>query len=227
MKITKKKAIFALCILIVVSVISVFLFIRHREAVEVMEQRLAYAHLNRAFGLVIVPFNINDEYYLEQIGIYMPLSEADLGKNRFGIVVNTYLLLKLYERETGNEIPYEMVVDYFSQEFEPDGSLRLHNNGKHPEINAFVEWMWGIEWTWGRSMHGFDEFNRFLVVLQSVYSIYYLSNRENGFVRYPFNELSPQMLDALVYAKGDATSFSNLDPVIDALNLTELQQQGY
>jgi len=62
--------------------------------------------------------------------------------NDFGIDARMYLHLIWYERETGNVLPFEMVVDYFSQEFEPDGSPRLYNNGNHPEVEAFVNWMW-------------------------------------------------------------------------------------
>jgi len=53
-------------------------------------------------------------------------------------MLNTNLML--YWIDTGNLLTHEAIIDYFSEEFEPDGSPRLYNNGLHPEIESFVEW---------------------------------------------------------------------------------------
>jgi len=72
---------------------------------------------------------------------YVPLSELLPGHNDSGLCVNLILFLRYYEHSTGTHLAYRTVVNYFSQEFEPDGSVRLYNNGYHPEIEAFVEWV--------------------------------------------------------------------------------------
>ena len=87
--------------------------------------------------------------------------------------------------------------------------MRLYNNGKHPEIEAFVTWMWE-----SRRREGANEFRSHL---ERIYSDYTLDNREN-FTRQRFYQLSPQMLDALARADADP------DYVLD---LTSLQQAGY
>ncbi|MCL2594737.1 MAG: hypothetical protein FWD83_04370 [Promicromonosporaceae bacterium] len=37
-------------------------------------------------------------------------------------------------------LTYDTLIDYFSEEFESDGSLRLWVNGRHPEMAAFMLW---------------------------------------------------------------------------------------
>jgi len=131
--------------------------------------------------------------------------------NEFGIQVRAYLFLKKYELETGNTLSFDTVLDYFSQEFESDGSLRLYNNGRHPEMQAFVEWMW--EGMRLRDMITFVDYLHF-----NIYTNYFFENKDEGFQDQVFHRFSPQMLDALVRA------YTDPDYVLD---LTSLQQAGY
>lgn len=45
-----------------------------------------------------------------------------------------------YKKETGREMTFEKRTEYLAQQYEEDGSLRLYNNGLHPEIEQYVEW---------------------------------------------------------------------------------------
>jgi hypothetical protein len=71
-------------------------------------------------------------------GAYLPVSDENL--NLEGVAIMLYWNLQLYERETGNILAYEQILDFLSQEFEDDGEMRIYNNGRHPEIQDFVEW---------------------------------------------------------------------------------------
>ena len=218
MKMTKKKVLIALCIFVVLVGIGFGIrtvVVSQREAAQEREIRIAYAEVNRAFRLVVGFFSLNHEPTLNYMGRYRSLSEADPGENEFGIAPYIYLLLLMYEIETGNVLPYEMVVDYFSQEFEPDGSLRLHNNGKHPEINTFVEWMWE-----GHRWRIYGEFDRFRNRVGDTLFLYRRANPEFDGDRFRHaRDLSPQMLRELVRVASDP------DLVYSDLNLTELQQE--
>lgn len=215
---TKKKIlILVISILIVIAGIGTAIILYRQEVARVeREIRTAYAQVNSAFHLNILLFDITNDEHLSVIGVYKPLPEVDPEINRHGIHDNIYLLLLMYEFRTGNVLPYETVVEYFSQEFEPDGSLRLHNNGKHPEINAYVEWIWEdgqIRW--------FTAYQNFDSRVNSLYGLYSHRNKDNGFVQLPLHELSPQMLREL------ARVVSDPELTVSDLNLTSLQQQGY
>jgi len=136
---------------------------------------------------------------------YRPFREIFPEENIFEICRLTYLFLKFYERETGNMLSYETVMDYFSQEFEQDGSLRLINNGKHPEMLAFAEWAFDPP-------QGYFQYWRDIDAIRDLY----LETHEG--VDLPWSAFSPKMLDALARAEADP------DYVLD---LTSLQQAGY
>jgi len=182
----------------------------HRERVA------PYIRLNYAFGRGSDPTaegltEWEIEHFYAGGGQYRPPREIDSEKNRWGLDVDVYLYLRFYERETGIVLSYDLVIDYFLEEFEPDGSLRLYNNGNHPEIQAFVEWMWEGRWQ--------DEVRDYILQIELIYSEYTFPRREDSnFTRQIFYQLSPQMLDALARAEADP------DYVLD---LTSIQQAGY
>jgi len=198
--------------------------ITHQRETEAMleaerqEQRdfvAPYIRVNYAFGMGSDPGEAGrSEWEIEHIyegsGLYKSPREIDQEKNGWGIDSHKYLHLRFYERETGIILAYETVIDYFSEEFEPDGSLRLYNNGKHPEIQAFVEWMWE-----GRYQEAVREYRR---RLSEMYSDYFHDHKDAGFKSQVFYSLSPQMLDALARAEADPDYM---------LDLTSLQQAGY
>ena len=137
---TQKKLLVALCIITVISVI-VFGGFRILEYIEGKNEReimSAYTRLHYAVGWGLG--NETEPFLSEYLPFFDP--EIPVVENGFGIRVDTYLMLKMYEIRTGGALSFYTLVDYFSQEFEPDGSLRLYNNGKHPAIQAFVEWVW-------------------------------------------------------------------------------------
>ena len=128
--------------------------------------------------------------------------------NEHGIWVRLYLPLRLYYHRTGVYLSYEKMLDYVSEEFEPDGTLRLYNNGHHPEVEAFVTWMW-------EGRRG-EELLEYIDTISFMHGSYEVEHR--GFERPSFSDLSPQMLDALARAEADP------DYVLD---LTSLQEAGY
>ena len=224
MKLTKKKIV-VIFILVVTCIIGFFVvrgvILSQREAAIIMEQREAYARVNYAFRNATSLHTID----IEEYGEYRLLDQHHLQKNDFGIIADVYLLLLMYEIETGNILEYDTVIEYFSQEFEPDGSLRLYNNGNHPEIQAYVEWMWeevpsffGGTRPAGRWLRQFRDLLSRVAVINGTYSFI---NEENGFIERDSRDLSPQMLRVLAHAANDPNIY------IPDLNLTELQQQGY
>ena len=128
--------------------------------------------------------------------------------NEYNINIYPYLASKMYESRTGTTLPYETVFDYFSEEFEPDGSLRLYDNGLHPEIEAYVEWATGR----------YAELYEFIADIHELYSEYFQMHGDRGFELQNLKNLSPQMLDELVKKEADP------DYEMDLLGL---QQQGY
>ena len=208
----RKKALLVLCIAVFLSS-AVFGVLRiriniEREAERVAERRIMETY-ERVNLLQYAPFNSGTSFVDLQ---YRPFRTISPERNRFGICVSTYLFLKFYERETGNTISYEALMDYFSQEFEPDGSLRLYNNGNHPEIQALVEWRWGFGASW-------REFGIYFDRIMDVYGDYCRTHEEAGFIfDSRWGTLSPKMLDSLARAEADP------DYVLD---LTSLQQAGY
>jgi len=219
---SRKKVIFVICIMVIIgTAFSGVILHRHvalkrkQEAIveaERAEQRLiqeAYVRVNYSFlNLAIEPEIMGDRVY-EDYGIHQSLPERLADNNPYEIDFRIYLMLRMYYHRVGINLTYEMVIDFFSQEFESDGTLRLYNNGKHPEMEAFVEWMWG-----GR--YG-DEVSKYLQNTRIMYLEYIHTRRGQGFPG-SIADLSPQMLDALARAEADP------DYVLD---LTSLQQQGY
>ena len=181
------------------------------EAEKIEQQRIieTYVRLHYAFYMGGDPSVEGDDVYA-RYGLYLPLSERLSERNPFGINVIRYQLLQMYYHRTGAVLTYEAMVDYFSQEFEPDGSLRLYNNGNHHDIHAFVEWMWG------ERRH--PEVEAYLRKIENIYAHYFATHENEGFINQSIADLSPQMLDALAHAE------ANPDYVLD---LTSLQQQGY
>jgi len=206
----KKKLIVVICVLIIVSGVAVtYQYVQNVERQREIAREIALEQekIADAYWRVNLAFAWGTSRYLDRDSLerYKPL---EAGNNPFGIRASTYVLLLVYYHRTGTTLTYEAVADYFSQEFEPDGSLRLYNNGKHPEIYAFVEWMWNltgqIEYNWLR--------------IRRLYIDYSDTHRDEGFVEHSIHELSPQMLDALARA--------NFDPDY-VLDLTSIQQAGY
>jgi len=167
----------------------------------------AYVRVNYIFGMGLDP---RREEAARVSGFYMPLSDAISSHNPFGICTNRYMMLRLYYHRTGVVLAYKTVIHYFSQEFESDNSLRQYNNGKHPEMEAFVNWFF--------DGHRTLEVVEFWNSIRDLFFDYRLANPGNRIPAGSVGQLSPQMLDALARAVVDP------DYVLD---LTSLHQQGY
>jgi len=143
--------------------------------------------------------------------VYRPVEEwAHWASSSYGIDLDTYVVLLMYYHRTGIYLSYDVVLDYLSEEFEPDGMLRLYNNGNHPEIEAFVTWM--VE---GERR---DELGDYWREISDMYRNYAFAHEDGGFERLSLNQLSPQIFDALARAEADPDY---------ELDLTSLQEQDY
>jgi hypothetical protein len=190
----------------------------------------SYVKVNFAFHITFTsPYTTG---YRERLGVYRPL-EISEDQNRFGVYYDLYLTLKYYEKMTGVTISYQAAVDYLSEEYEPDGSLRLYNNGLHPEVEVFVDWMWQQREDQYETMDVSEmyaiapghqasgalvELEAYIESMRSHYHYYYGVHRDEGFVLESFSELSPQMYDELVRKEADPDY---------EMDLLSLQQQGY
>jgi hypothetical protein len=183
----------------------------------------AYVRVNYAFRMAT-----GWAKYREREGVYMTLADRE-EHNPYGTCCETYLFLKLFEAQTGAVLTYADVTDYLSEEHEPDGSLRLYDNGLHPDIEAFVDWAWGLKVTQDNdveTVHYYYWHTRGpLYVLEDyieeaieVYYQYFSEHRDEGFDSSPFNTLSPQMYDEVARKMAD--------PAYE-MDLLSLQRQGY
>jgi len=233
----KKKHILRLglaMILIGASVGGLILYRQHQERVRHQEEELRlereaeleiiYTYFRLHYAFVMMPhpdtIEMDEEGYeifagsrstlsiYEFHGVYRELPGSI---NDHGIKSWVYLLTIFYRNETGIYLSYELIIDYFSEEFEPDGSLRLYNNGNHPEIEAFVTWKW--------ENRKRDEFREYLRRIERIQTTYNQGRREQGLESLgTFDHFSPQMLDALARAEADPDY---------ELDLTSLQEAGY
>ena len=215
---TKRKILIITCIVVFVvgALFGAYQIHQHleREA-EKEAERAEEWRIARAYGRVYSAFlqsgqnaAYNSTFELWRRTEFQDLSETF--NNDFGINAGIYLLMIYYEQRTGNILPYEVVVDFFSDEFEPDGTRRLYDNGRHPEIQMFVEWM---HEDWSRWIDVEDYSTR----IQIIWAHYIRENDARDIIPSTFH-LSPQMLSALARAEADP------DYVLD---LTSLYEAGY
>ena len=178
----------------------------------------AYWKVNFSFRFMSTGLDSRKHAY----GNYRPMKRGEDGESKF--YTDAYIALKMYERDTGITIPYEMAVDYFSEEYEPDGSLRLYDNGLHPEIEAYVDWAWGLRQEqmdregseYGIvSLEAWDYYDYALI---SIHLDYARDHAEEGYEYRPYHELTPQVIDELVKKEADPSY---------EMDLLGLQRQGH
>ena len=167
-----------------------------------MEIRQAYADLHFAFYCANdTDLSILPDYCYEYVRLIR-------SSNPYGVFTRTYISLKLFEQKTGNVLEHDDAIEYFQQEYEEDGELRLYNNGRHPEIEAYVDWM--------QSNRPAAE-----VYIEKIFSVYFTYIYEDYSIDFEwvnFYDLTSFMLDELIKKEAD--------PDYD-LDLVSLQQQGY
>jgi hypothetical protein len=174
------------------------------EAAEKERIARAYQKINYAIFMAA-----NDDEDLHRRGMYLSFPDPRPDKNPYGVDIDIYLALKKYEKSTKNTLKYEALRDYVSQEYEPDGTLRLYNNGRHPEVEGYVEWMWEHK----------KEAENYARELETLYFRYWREHRDEMGANdlRVFYSISPQMYDEL--AKKEA------DPNYE-MDLVSLQEQG-
>ena len=152
-------------------------FVYRNNAIKKEEERLAeiaytYDRVNRAFF-------ISEE-------CYTAFTEENIHNHN-------YLNFALYEKQTGEVITYEQVFEYFSQEYEGGGSLRLYNNGLHPEIEAYVDWNWSAV----------EDRLDYRSKINMLFGEYFFEHRDEGFESTPMYEWSIEILDELIKKEAD------------------------
>jgi len=157
------------------------------------ELELQQKHLRRRYARQNIVFaSLTDVYVTRRSSQYLPVNIER--PNIDGIDLGIHWWLTFYERETGNILTYEQVLDYLSQEFEDDGEVRIFTNGRHPEIAEFIDWAYDF-WN-SEDMHAF---------ISSVTDIFdaYFDERE-GTPRFASIFLiSVEMLDELLKKESD------------------------
>ena len=127
-----------------------------------------------------------DDYY---IPFYPSTSTID------GIQSGQYLYIEYYRQQTGAEFYYEDMVEYFSQEYEEDGSLRLYNNGLHPEMEAYVDWV---------NIY-YEDAREYIQKIDTIFGSYFFAHREEGFENSALHTWSRATLDELIKKEADPT----------------------
>ena len=174
-----------------------------RVEAEAFQVALTYYRLNYALGHTRIHPDELDGMTSEQIlrfpgrASYRSLEQLKVVRppNSKGIITSYYIILRMYYHQTDIYLSYELVIDYLSSEFEPDGTRRLYNNGKHPEIEAFVTWM--------VKGHRRTEMEAYFSSLADIFDEYLT---ERGCVRpfqYRLSDLSTQAIDAIARAEAD------------------------
>ena len=187
--------------------------LRESEESEMEQEKSAEEIIIGTYRRLNFAFLITDG--LNSATIYKEFHEAS---EYSGVHWQSFLRLRLYENRTGVYLSYEKVVDYFSEEFEPDGTLRLYNNGNHPEIEAYVKWFNDEVSDWRRESGDF--FNEIMNIYFDYIRAYQEQHEQEGitFTFRRLRDLSPEMLSAI--ARKEA------DPDYE-LDLIGLQKQGY
>lgn len=117
-------------VLVVICIIIGGVLLKQRREEQEMERRL---ESERQAEIDMVYKNQNTHLHIRRDRTeYLPYDDYHINE----------LLADLlcYEIETGNVLTYEDIIEYLSSEYEPDGSLRLYNNGNWPEIEAYMNW---------------------------------------------------------------------------------------
>lgn len=145
--------------------------------------------------------NNAQDYYMQTWAFHLGVSlPNDTGYNSFDECRTEFLYIDLayYTKETGEVLTLAEVEEYLSVEYEDDGTLRMYNNGKHPKIQAYVEWR-----TEGRRD---DEVKKYREALNSIYSAYTKETYIDKGLSAPnisLYDLSFQQLDELIKKEAD------------------------
>jgi len=222
--IARRAVVLIMVAAVVTASASAFLLHRHSRQQEAVKE--AYIRVHYAFCMGDGTYSI----FLDEglLTCYTPLDVPE-DANAYGVYFRLYFALKLYKSETGRTIAYRTAADYLSEEFEPDGTRRLYNNGLHPEIEEYVEWAWAMRVDEKNGIRpddypypfSFREPQRVTVYVDkavNAYIDYCIEYEDEGFNDIGIRHLSPKMFDELA-RKVDDPSYE--------MDLLSLQRQGY
>ena len=175
----KKKNILLIIAAVLLGAVLLGVFIKRKsEENRIIDTANAYRSVN------IIFIGTDDGYYLP----FQPDSRTP-----DGIFSRMYLRMAYYRQQTGAEFYYEDVLEYLSQEYEEDGSLRLYNNGFHPEMELYIEWV----------NNYFEEGNAYIEEISRLHGVYYFAHRDEGFESSPLYTWSRAILDELIKKEAD------------------------
>jgi len=128
----KQKHILFAAIAVIAALGITFMIISNNRGYSEEELRALYRRQNTAFLSLVILRSGGDSFGYLPVNIGRP--------NASGIDAGLHIDIILFERYTGNVLTKEQVFDYFAQEFEDDGEIRIFTNGRHPKIAEFIEW---------------------------------------------------------------------------------------
>jgi len=199
----KKKILITVLILVILAatLLAVFFITKYIEnrrgeerVISQEELREAYFERHRYLGQLVmyddVEFRPGSPRWEERYG-FMPVDP--FRPNVDGVNTVLYIYFEYYRRTTGNNLTYDMVIDYLSREFEDDGEVRIHINGRHPEIVDYLEWAY---WRPNSS-------SEFINRLRELFDEYADENNlpVGGYRR--FHQIPTEMIDALIRKEAD------------------------
>ena len=195
-----------LCLAMILGTIAIINFQQARKQerqreMEAEELRAAFVIQNRAFWNLLYTDETNNR---GQRGRYIPAISSFHHISEIEYI--TYTALVLYRSQTGSILTFEQVMEYLSEEFEEDGSIRIYTNGLHPEIAEFVNWR---EATMNSTTGGLVI--RYLSRLDGIY-FYYVQENES----FPLGDLSllpVEMLDELLRRAEDKDYIMDLTSI--------------
>ena len=120
-----------------------------------------------------------------------------------------YVRNACYLKYTGIVMTHEQIVDYLSEEFESDGEVRIYDNGRHPEIAAFVEWSWENQ----------ELLQEYEDRLSSIYTEYRREYWRQGFEGCPMYEWTTEVMDEIIKKEADP------DYELDLLGIQQREQR--
>ena len=213
----KKKILMAVLIFVILAatLIAVFFITRYTEnrqegqsVISQEELREAYRRRSRYLGRLLYDFD-DTEFRAggsRREELYSFMSVDPFRPNVNGVNTVLYIIFEYYRRSTGNNLTYDMVIDYLSREFEDDGEVRIHINGRHPEIVDYLEWAYMMP-------------NSSSVFVNRLRELFYEYADENnlpvGDFRH-FEHLPTEMIDALMRKEADPNY---------VLDLTSIQER--
>ena len=189
----KKFLAIALTVIVLIAAIPITITLvnNHRERVQ-FELEGAYVNQNIYFGSLVNPDRDNRHQYFPP-NLRVPTID--------GISTGIYMTIAYFRQMTDVDLTYDMVLDYLSQEFEDDGTIRIFTNGRHPEIAAYFKWR--------QDTVSVNDVHAYINMLDVIYTLYAEANE--GLPIANIYLLPVAMLDELIRKATDIGIVVDLD----------------